>query len=63
MSGRKLHRPPNYCSATIFAPDLLLGENEVRTGETGGGEPPLENEIFTTKFFGWPGWLKKFMKT
>ena len=34
-----------------FAPDLLLGENEVRTGEANGGEPPLENEIFTTNFW------------
>ena len=34
-----------------FAPDLLLGENEVRTEETNGGEPQLENEIFTTNFW------------
>ena len=34
-----------------FAPDLLLGENEVRTGETNGGEPELEKEIFTTNFW------------
>ena len=34
-----------------FAPDLLLGENEVRAEETNGGEPQLENEIFTTNFW------------
>ena len=34
-----------------FAPDLLLGENEVRAEETNGGEPELENEIFTTNFW------------
>ena len=34
-----------------FAPDLLLGENEVRTGETGGAEPLLENEVFTTNYW------------
>ena len=34
-----------------FAPDLLLGENEVRTEEFNGGEPQLENEIFTTNFW------------
>lgn len=35
-----------------FAPDLFLGENEVRTGET-NGEEELENEVFTTNY--WAG--------
>lgn len=34
-----------------YAPDLFLGENLVRTGETNGEEGTLEDEVFTTNYW------------